>query len=130
MKYLLCVLCAFFFYVTSVVCAEIRHNDIIELQRYQQQQQQQQSRGFMDNAQQLIAGPAGQMVLHFAKEMISRSAGNSQILSLNLTNLLVLVLLKALIFAAGIIGAGSWAQYARGRSYDGKIVNSNEIYIL
>lgn len=31
----------------------------------------------------------------------------SQVLSLNLTNLLILVLLKALIFAAGAIGVGS-----------------------
>lgn len=39
-----------------------------------------------------------------------------QILSLNLTNLLVLILLKALIFAAGLLGAGNFGQYARGRS--------------
>lgn len=43
-----------------------------------------------------------------------------QILSLNLTNLLILVLLKALIFAAGLIGAGNWGQYARARNFDCK----------
>lgn len=43
-----------------------------------------------------------------------------QILSLNLTNLLILVLLKALIFAAGLIGAGNWGHYARARSIDCK----------
>lgn len=41
-----------------------------------------------------------------------------QILSLNLSNLLVLVLLKALIFAAGLVGAGNWGHYARSRSDD------------
>ncbi|KAG4079246.1 hypothetical protein HA402_006969 [Bradysia odoriphaga] len=75
-------------------------------------------RGWMDTAKDALSGPAGQMVVHFAKEMISRSAGNSQILSLNLTNLLILVFLKALIFSAGLIGAGNWSQYARARRDD------------
>ncbi|XP_055597754.1 uncharacterized protein LOC129747521 [Uranotaenia lowii] len=100
-------------------------------QRQQQQQHQQQQsqsqpsqgsttggRGFVDTAKDLIGSPAGQLAMSFAKEMISRSAGNSQVLSLNLTNLLILFLLKALIFAAGLIGAGSWGGYARGRSID------------
>lgn len=43
-----------------------------------------------------------------------------QILSLNLTNLLILVLLKTLILAAGLIGAGNWGQYGRARSYERK----------
>lgn len=37
-------------------------------------------RGWMDTAKEALAGPAGQMVVHFAKEMISRSAGNSQVI--------------------------------------------------
>ncbi|XP_058817869.1 uncharacterized protein LOC131681176 [Topomyia yanbarensis] len=76
-------------------------------------------RGFAESAKDLITSPAGQLAVSFAKEMISRSAGNSQVLSLNLTNLLILFLLKALIFAAGLIGAGNWGGYARGRSEDG-----------
>lgn len=36
-------------------------------------------RGWMDSAKDALAGPAGQMVVHFAKEMISRSTGNSQV---------------------------------------------------
>lgn len=36
-------------------------------------------RGWMEQAKDAIAGPAGQMMVHFAKEMISRSAGNSQV---------------------------------------------------
>lgn len=35
--------------------------------------------GWFDTARQALAGPAGQMVVHVAKEMISRSAGNSQV---------------------------------------------------
>lgn len=45
--------------------------------------------------------------------------GGSQVVSLNLTNLLVLVLLKALIFAAGSLGAGTW-KGGYGRSADGQ----------
>ncbi|ETN63507.1 hypothetical protein AND_004779 [Anopheles darlingi] len=76
-------------------------------------------RGFADSARDILGSPAGQLAAYVAKEMISRSAGNSQVLSLNLTNLLILFLLKALIFAAGLIGAGNWSQYARGRSEEG-----------
>lgn len=39
-------------------------------------------RGWMDTAKDALAGPAGQMVVHFAKEMISRSTGNSQVMNL------------------------------------------------
>lgn len=60
-----------------------------------------------------LQGPTGQMVVHIAKEVIARQVGGSQVLSLNLTNLLILLFLKAIIFAAGLIGAGSWGQYAR-----------------
>ncbi len=39
-------------------------------------------RGWMDTAKDALSGPAGQMVVHFAKEMISRSTGNSQVMNL------------------------------------------------
>lgn len=39
-----------------------------------------------------------------------------------MTNLLILVLLKALIFSAGLLGAGNWGQYARARQFDGKYI--------
>lgn len=43
--------------------------------------------------------------------------GASQVVALNLTNLFVLVLLKALIFAAGSLGAGAWkGGFARSNS--------------
>ncbi|XP_055540414.1 uncharacterized protein LOC129727048 [Wyeomyia smithii] len=87
-------------------------------------------RGFAETAQQLIASPAGQLAVSFAKEMISRSAGNSQVLSLNLTNLLVLFLLKALIFSAGLIGAGNWGHFARGRSEEGLFFQPGEAGLM
>lgn len=36
-------------------------------------------RGFADSAKDLIMSPAGQLAVSFAKEMISRSAGNNQV---------------------------------------------------
>lgn len=75
-------------------------------------------RTWADTAGALISGPGRQFAVRIAEEMISRTAGNSQILSLNLSNLLVLFLLKALIFAAGLLGANNWSQYGRGRSAD------------
>ncbi|XP_025835038.1 uncharacterized protein LOC112905903 [Agrilus planipennis] len=50
------------------------------------------------------------MLSTFVGNLMSRSYSNgngSQIISVNLTNLLVLILLKALIFAAGTLGVGS-----------------------
>lgn len=35
--------------------------------------------GWMETAKNALAAPAGQMAVHFAKELISRSAGNSQV---------------------------------------------------
>ena len=34
---------------------------------------------WMDTAKTALSGPAGKMVVHIAKEMLSRSAGNSQV---------------------------------------------------
>lgn len=65
-----------------------------------------------------LNGPTGQMVVNIAKEVIARQVGGTQVLSLNLTNLLILLFLKAIIFAAGLIGAGSWGQYARSLDAD------------
>lgn len=58
------------------------------------------------------------LALTMAKELISRSGGGNQILSLNFTNLLILLFLKALVFAAGLIGAGGWNNYGRARKLD------------
>lgn len=59
------------------------------------------------------------MAVSMAKEFINRSGGGNQVLSLNLTSLLVIVLLKALIFSTGLLGAGNWGQYGRGRTLEG-----------
>lgn len=75
--------------------------------------------GFMQTAKDFVASPTGQLAMSMAKEFISRSAGGSEVLSLNLPSLLILVLLKALIFSTGLLGAGNWSQYGRGRSFDG-----------
>lgn len=42
---------------------------------------------WLDTAKNALTGPAGQMVVHVAKEMISRSTGNSQVGNLNLFTL-------------------------------------------
>ncbi|XP_031636410.1 uncharacterized protein LOC116349214 [Contarinia nasturtii] len=85
------------------------------------------SGSWFDSARNALNGPTGQIVVSMAREMISRSTGNSQILSLNLTNLLILVMLKALIFAAGLIGAGNWGgQYARARALDSSFIRTDE----
>lgn len=75
--------------------------------------------GFMNTARNFVSSPTGQLAVTMAKEFISRSAGGNQVLSLNLTSLLILVLLKALIFATGLLGAGNWSQYGRGRGLEG-----------
>lgn len=75
--------------------------------------------GFMTTARSFVASPTGQMAVQMAKEFISRSAGGNQVLSLNLTSLLIIVLLKALIFSTGLLGAGNYSQYGRGRVLEG-----------
>lgn len=57
--------------------------------------------------------------------------GGSQVVSLNLTNLVVLVLLKALIFAAGSLGAGTWkGGYGRSDDGDDKIITDEEMLLF
>ena len=112
-------------------------NDIVDQRRDPFLYQNKDDGNWFQTAKNAIQGPAGQIIVHFSKEAINRSAGNSQvgsipsrasfvrstpflfqILSLNLSNLFVLLLLKALIFAAGLIGAGNWGHYARARALD------------
>lgn len=75
--------------------------------------------GFLGAARNFVATPTGQMAMSMAKEFISRSGGGNQVLSLNLTSLLIIVLLKALVFSTGLLGAGNWSQYGRGRGLEG-----------
>lgn len=76
------------------------------------------SSGYMQIAKNFVASPFGQLTMSMAKEVVARSAGGNEVLSLNLTSLLVIVILKALIFTTGLLGAGHWNQYARGRMLD------------
>ncbi|EDV49651.1 uncharacterized protein LOC6552057 [Drosophila erecta] len=69
---------------------------------------------WLRNANSMFGSPAGHVVIQVAKELLHRSAGNSQVLSLNLTNLLIIILLKVLIFSAGMLGAGHWSGYGYG----------------
>ncbi|BFF90930.1 uncharacterized protein DMAD_09346 [Drosophila madeirensis] len=69
---------------------------------------------WLRQAHSMFGSPAGHVVIQMAKELLHRSAGNSQVLSLNLTNLLIIILLKVLIFSAGILGAGHWSGYGHG----------------
>lgn len=76
------------------------------------------------------------MLTSLAGSLMSRGygatgSGASQIVSLNLTNLLVLVLLKALIFAAGSLGAGTWkGGYARSIDGEEKILTEEEVLLF
>lgn len=75
--------------------------------------------GFMQTAKSFVASPLGQLTMSMAKEMVARSAGGNEVLSLNMTSLFILVLLKALIFTTGLLGAGNWSQYGRARMVEG-----------
>nr|XP_021204979.2 uncharacterized protein LOC105841941 isoform X2 [Bombyx mori] len=82
---------------------------------------------FMESASNFFSGTGGQVITSIAKDFIARSTGSSQVLSLNLTNLVILIVLKALVLAAGFFGAGAW----KGGHYYGRSLedNSNVSYI-
>ncbi|CAK1543018.1 unnamed protein product [Leptosia nina] len=89
---------------------------------------------FLDSAGSFLSGAGGQVMSTLAKDFIARSTGSSQVgfdcitqvLSLNLTNLVILIVLKALVLAAGFFGAGAWKGHHYGRSLDD---NTNATYI-
>ncbi|XP_046968043.1 uncharacterized protein LOC124535764 [Vanessa cardui] len=89
---------------------------------------------FLDTAGNFLSGSGGQVMSSLAKDFIARSTGSSQVgfdcmsqvLSLNLTNLVILIVLKALILAAGFFGAGAWKGNHYGRSLD---ENKNANYL-
>lgn len=56
--------------------AVVKNNDI---NTYTNVDINRQPRGWMDMASNALAGPAGQLVVHFAKEMMSRQDGSSQV---------------------------------------------------
>ncbi|KAK9876500.1 hypothetical protein WA026_013875 [Henosepilachna vigintioctopunctata] len=81
---------------------------------------------------------AKSIITSLATNFLSRgfypaSAAGSQVVSVNLTNLLVLVLLKALIFAAGSIGLGHLKEKEYGyygRSLDNEVQPENHNLVL
>lgn len=89
----------------------------------QNQLQRGWGKDLMQTAKSFVASPAGQLAMSMAKEFMARSYGGNQVLSLNISSLLTLVLLKALIFTTGLMGAGNWNQYGRGRVLEGGIKN-------
>ncbi|KAJ8950990.1 hypothetical protein NQ318_006374 [Aromia moschata] len=85
-----------------------------------------QGRGL--DAKSMLASLASNFV---SRGFVSTGSGSSQVISLNLTNLLVLVLLKALIFAAGSLGAGTWkGGYARSMDGEEKFLTDEEILMF
>uniref|UniRef100_A0A1A9ZRQ6 Uncharacterized protein n=1 Tax=Glossina pallidipes TaxID=7398 RepID=A0A1A9ZRQ6_GLOPL len=90
---------------------------------------------WLKGAQDLIASPTGHVVVQVAKELLNRSTGNSQVLNLNITNLIVILLLKVLIFTAGLLGAGHYGGYGYnyGRSNDNGFsfgLNEDEAHLI
>ena len=57
-----------------------------------------------------------------AMELLARASSTSEVLTLNLTNLLILLVLKALIFGFGLFSFGG-----TGRSSDQPIVNESDL---
>ncbi|KAG7302214.1 hypothetical protein JYU34_013692 [Plutella xylostella] len=96
---------------------------------------------FLNTAGSFLNGAGGQIVSTLAKDFIARSTGSSQVgfdcisqvLSLNLTNLVILVVLKALILAAGFFGAGAWKGHHYGRSLEDNLnatyISEDELYL-
>ncbi|XP_025270555.1 uncharacterized protein LOC112639769 [Camponotus floridanus] len=67
---------------------------------------------------------AGSMLAEIAKELVQRSTTSSQVLNLNLSNLLLLLVLKAVVFGAGYIGQHGY----KGRELeDENIVSEGEL---
>jgi len=57
-----------------------------------------------------------------AMEMLARASSTSEVLTLNLTNLLILLVLKALIFGFGLFSVGG-----AGRSLEGPVVTEADL---
>ncbi|XP_054265251.1 uncharacterized protein LOC128988079 [Macrosteles quadrilineatus] len=70
-------------------------------------------------------GAARSMLADIAKELIARSGTSSQVLSLNLTNMIILLVLKGLLLGAAMWGTGAW----KGRSVD-EVVSPPSISLL
>ncbi|CAK9807084.1 hypothetical protein ANTPLA_LOCUS5148 [Anthophora plagiata] len=66
----------------------------------------------------------GSMLMEIAKELVQRSSTSSQVLNLNLSNLLLLLVLKAVVFGAGYLGNHGY----KGRELEEEnLVNEGEV---
>ncbi|XP_046384470.1 uncharacterized protein LOC124154659 [Ischnura elegans] len=52
------------------------------------------------------------VMIDIARELIARTTGNSQVLSLSVTNLVILLVLKALLLGAALFSYGAWRRSA------------------
>ncbi|XP_076237916.1 uncharacterized protein LOC143181417 [Calliopsis andreniformis] len=67
---------------------------------------------------------SGSMLMEIAKELVQRSTTSSQVLNLNLSNLLLLLVLKAVVFGAGYLGQHGH----KGRELEGEnVVSEGEV---
>ena len=65
----------------------------------------------------VIAGASAEQempVVQEAMELLARASSTSEVLTLNLTNLLILLVLKALIFGFGLFSVGGTGRSAEG----------------
>ncbi|XP_065368493.1 uncharacterized protein LOC135960987 [Calliphora vicina] len=125
-SFLICILLCCTLHIASCAVIEDRSPDSNELEESRPLK-------WLKGAQDVFTSPTGHVVVQVAKELINRSAGNSQVLSLNLTNLLIILLLKVLIFSAGLLGAGHWSNYGYARSRDNGFsffLNDGEAYLI
>ncbi|XP_037943526.1 uncharacterized protein LOC119676360 [Teleopsis dalmanni] len=121
-------MCRFTVYVLLVFAAHQAMSEITayEVNNSSENEIMEKPFTWLKGVQNIVSSPAGHVAVQMAKELINRSAGNSQVLSLNLTNLLIIILLKILIFAAGMLGAGHWGGYGYG--YGRSIDRSSDVY--
>ncbi|XP_045479619.1 uncharacterized protein LOC123684412 [Harmonia axyridis] len=110
-----------YIFLWCLFCAEVFRQQIVESAIVHQSEEMNPSTRGID---------AKGILTSLASNFLSRqyfptaAAAGSQVVSLNLTNLLVLVLLKALIFAAGSIGLG----HLKEKEYEhyGRSINQKE----
>ncbi|XP_051164652.1 uncharacterized protein LOC127283677 [Leptopilina boulardi] len=70
---------------------------------------------------------AGTMLVDIAKELVQRSASTSQVLNLNLSSLLLLLVLKAVVYGAGYLGGHNNFNNFNARGLEDDMVSEGEV---
>ncbi|XP_043466573.1 uncharacterized protein LOC122501288 isoform X2 [Leptopilina heterotoma] len=71
---------------------------------------------------------AGTMLVDIAKELVQRSASTSQVLNLNLSSLLLLLVLKAVVYGAGYLGGhNNFNNNVNARGLEEDMVSEGEV---